>query len=298
MKLPQVGPPRLPTRREMLQLMGVGAAYALVPGCAPPKKEDTATPYKLKFLTATEAVTLGALADTILPPDSEPGGAQLGVVEYVDRLLSAFEGGGPIYAGGPNSGRRPFPNADGTPSKNSPANDFAEALPLDRVQEKAWRLMLYGSDGVTGGGPNDAIEGQKVVGLRNEIRSGLAAVAGLSDRPLDKLSLEERTALINDGAFDKAFRDQVIELVSEGAFSVPEYGGNKDLGGWKLTHNPGDAQPLGFSWFDTTTGSYKEDPNFPVSKANPYPDPAPLTSETREMVTFVIETFLGGKTFS
>jgi gluconate 2-dehydrogenase gamma chain len=40
-----------------------------------------------RFLTFPEARTLGVLADIIMPPDADPGGAWAGVVQFIDRKL-------------------------------------------------------------------------------------------------------------------------------------------------------------------------------------------------------------------
>ena len=62
---------------------------------------------ELRFLTAHEHAALDAAADRLIPPlDSHPGGAALGVADYVDGLLGAFTVDPPlIFAGGPFSGR-------------------------------------------------------------------------------------------------------------------------------------------------------------------------------------------------
>lgn len=43
-----------------------------------------------KYLTAEEAVELGAWVDQIIPPDETPGAQQTGVVYYIDAALGAF----------------------------------------------------------------------------------------------------------------------------------------------------------------------------------------------------------------
>ncbi len=60
----------------------------------------------------------------------------------------AFEGR-PIFAGGPFSDRNPFPDpTTGTPSDHFPANAFATAVPLTRLQRMAWTVRLLGADAV------------------------------------------------------------------------------------------------------------------------------------------------------
>ena len=257
-------------RREFMKWVGAGSAILILPpGCANAGG----------FLTTTEKKTLAALADQLLPPDDTPGGAALGAVEYIEALLTALDGKTPtILRGGPYSGRQALPDATGNPSSNLPANGFMMLLPLDRVQARAWHLRLYGSNHTDGGGPNDALLGP-VVGLRDQIRQGLAAANG---QTLDQL--------------DADFRDLLFGLVNEAAFGAPEYGGNPGGAGWKLVHFEGDQQPLGYSLFDTTTMSYHERPEAPVTTPNPGPDPEPLDDATKKLLDMVIG-FLGGKTF-
>ena len=58
-----------------------------------------------RFLTPHEHAALQAAADVLIPPvDEHPGGAALGVADYVDGLLAAFDSDPPrIWAGGPVS---------------------------------------------------------------------------------------------------------------------------------------------------------------------------------------------------
>ncbi len=257
-------------RRAFLKCVGAGSAMLLWPaGCA----------RRGGFLDDKERRTLAALADAILPPDDRPGGAALGTVAYVEALLTALDGAAPtVLRAGPYSGRQPFPDEHGAPSTMSPPNAFATALPLDRVALRAWQLRLYGSAGTPGGGPNDALLGP-VVGLREQLRQGLAAAAG---QPI--------------GNVDPDFVALVYGLVAEAAFGAPEYGGNPGGAGWAMVHFEGDMQPLGFSAFDTVSGGYVERPDLPVTTANPGADPEPLDDATRALLDEVFAA-LGGRTF-
>jgi len=48
------------------------------------------------------------------------------------------------------------------------------------------------------------------------------------------------------------FRSLLFEHTIEGLYSVPEYGGNKDLVGWKDISYPGDIQPRGYTAEETS----------------------------------------------
>lgn len=256
-------------RRQFLQSLGAASAVLVWPaGCA-----------RSGFLTSSERMTLAALADAILPPDDTPGGAALGAVDYIEALLTSLDGAAPsVLRAGPYSGRLPFADETGAPSANKPADAFLVPLPLDRVAARAWHLRLFGSSGTSGGGPNDAVLGP-VVGLRDQIRMGLAQSKG---QTIDNI--------------DRDFRDTLYALVSEAAFGAPEYGGNEGGAGWAMVHYEGDSQPFGYSQFDATTGQYRERADAPVSTPNPGADPEPLDDTTRALLDEVIAA-LGGKKF-
>ena len=100
----------VPSRRLFLKLVGSVPATALLgPGCG------TSGP---RYLTDTERRVLGACANAIVPPDdSGPGAGDLGAVDFIDNLLTAFEHDPPrLHAAGPFSDRNPYPAEDGSPS--------------------------------------------------------------------------------------------------------------------------------------------------------------------------------------
>jgi hypothetical protein len=267
-------------RRRLLHLIG---AAGLVVRCAP-------TASASGFLSADEKSALGALANAVIPPDADPGGEALGAVDYIERLVTTFDAHVPaLFGGGPFSGRQQQPDANGHPSSTLPPNDFTNFVELDRVSEYVWRLKLHGSAGVPGGAPNESMLGP-VIGIRDQLKKGLAAAMAASKAPLAKLSPADLADTFN--ALDKDFRDLMIDLVIEAAFSAPEYGGNKNLEGWRLTHYDGDSQPLGYSQWDGA--HYVERPDAPVSTANPGPDPAPMDAATRQVLETAI-AFLGGR---
>jgi hypothetical protein len=282
-------------RRRVLQWIGTTACTSALPtltfGCS------TSPPTQTGYFSDSDAAVLNALADAIIPPDDAPGGSQLGVVNYIATLLTAFDSDPPlIYAGGPNSGREPFPSSTGAPSATFPPNDFVNFLPLDRFQTQAWKLRIFGSSGVPGGGPNDAIAGP-VVGLRDAVATAISAGAALMPPGVAAADLTQAQKQTMLGGIDRATLATLIELVLEGAFTAPEYGGNPEMAGWQMCNFEGDSQPVGYSWFDPSTGTYTEDPNHPVSTPNPYPDPMPMDANTEAFIAMVISA-LGGKTFS
>src|SRR5439155_12984308 len=129
-------------RRELLRWIGASVAVSALPvGCGSSSNDQP--PALNGYFSDDERAMLSALADGILPPDDQPGGASFGAVAYIERLLTLFDHGDDppfVLASGPYSGRQPFANDDGTVGTSKPPDDFAHALALDRVTEHAWRL--------------------------------------------------------------------------------------------------------------------------------------------------------------
>jgi len=236
------------------------------------------------FFTPAERAALEALVDLVLPPDDTPGAAALGVVEYIERLLTAFDHAGvPHYLlGGSCSGRVPFPDAAGAPSTSFPPSGFDSWVPLDRYAEAELRLHLYGSASVPGGGPNDLVLGP-IVGLRDLLRDVLSRVITGGTGVVARLSPD--------------FQATLLRLVFEGTLCAPEYGGNAGGAGWRLAHFPGDVLPLGYTFFDPATHAYRERSDAPVSTADPGPDPAPFDAATEALLDALVRV-TGGEKFS
>jgi len=87
---------------------------------------------------------------------------------------------------------------------------------------------------------------------------------------------------------DRTFLDIAIQHTLEGCFAPPEYGGNRQGGGWRMIGIEGDSQPLGYSLFSQELGGYRERDGHPMSTPNPDergPDgelrPRPLSTDGR-----------------
>jgi hypothetical protein len=271
-------------RREFLKALGVVLAAFGAPLL---RVERSVARAKGRFFTKPERATLDALVDRILPPDDgEPGGKALGVSRYVETLLTALgkRKKPRLFAGGPFSGRNPFPDPrTGLPSRRRPRNDFKRFLPPTRTQALYWRGELYGTATVPELAAIDAQLGGAKLGLRDVYRAGLAKVDEVAQAtkggPFATLAVADQDAvlaMLDDGAFapdprreGQTFVDVLIRHTLEGAFGPPEYGGNADTAGWRLVGLEGDSQPLGFSIFSETSGSYVERPDHPMSTPNP-----------------------------
>ena len=177
------------------------------------------------FLTTDEHRTLDAACNRLIPPlDDHPGATALGAADYIDTLLGAFTFDPPrIWAGGPFSGR-----AGGDAQ-------FEQFLPLSRVEELAWRTRIEGSDGI----PEREFNGP-VVGWQQQYRDSLAAL-GTDFAAQDGDEQDRRLDA------DPAFKQVLYKHVCEGCYGAPEYGGNRNLGGWRAIQFDGDVQPRGYT---------------------------------------------------
>jgi hypothetical protein len=177
------------------------------------------------FLNDDERAVLAAAADRLIPPlGAHPGGAALGVVEYVDRLLAAFSFDPPlIFAGGPFSGR-----FGGDAS-------FASFLPLSPREELAWRTRIEGSQGRPEREFNGAVRGWQQI-----YREGIAAL-GPDFCDVDGDEQDRRLSA------ERELRNVLYAHACEGAYGAPEYGGNLGLEGWRVIGFPGDVQPRGYT---------------------------------------------------
>lgn len=153
---------------------------------------------------------LDAALDRLIPPDEAgPGAAGCGVAGYVDQLLGAFAFDPPrIWAGGPFSGR-----AGGDPG-------FDRWLPLAALDERAWRT--------------------RIGGWQQTYAAGLVALG--ADFP--ELSPDEQDARLQANPELTAL---LYEHACEGMYGAPEYGGNRDLAGWRSIGYAGDVQPRGWT---------------------------------------------------
>jgi len=177
------------------------------------------------FLTDHEHDVVAAAADRLIPPlDDHPGGAALGVADYVDKLLAAFTFDPPlIFAGGPFSGRFGGEAA------------FARFMPLSRLEEIAWRTRIEGSRGI----PEREINGP-TRGWQDVYRVGIAAL-GADFCTVDGVEQDRRLEVQRD------LRVVLYGHACEGAYGAPEYGGNRDLAGWRAIGWEGDVQPRGYT---------------------------------------------------
>jgi len=169
--------------------------------------------------------TVEAASERLIPAaEGHPGATALGVADYIDGLLGAFAVDPPrIWAGGPFSGRY-----GGEAS-------FGEFLRPSALEELAWRTRIEGSQGLA----ERELNGP-VTGWQQEYRDGIAALGSdFAALPADD----------QDARLDAVpeFKQLLYGHACEGAYGAPEYGGNRDLGGWRAIGFPGDVQPRGYA---------------------------------------------------
>lgn len=176
------------------------------------------------WLTDVEYRILAAACDRLIPADETPGAREAGVPDYIDILLGAFLFDPPrIWAKGPSSGRY---------GGQAAFSEFHRLSPLD---ELSWRTRIEGSAGL----PEREFNGP-VVGWQERYRRGLAALG----EDFDTLAPEEQDERLR---LDASFTELLYEHCCEGMYGAPEYGGNRELLGWRYIDFEGDVQPRGYT---------------------------------------------------
>ena len=177
------------------------------------------------YLETDEYAVVEAACERLIPPVAgHPGATVLGVADYIDGLLGAFSVDPPrIWAGGPFSGRY---GGDAS---------FDDFLPLSRLEELAWRTRIEGSQGIAERELNGPVKG-----WQQEYREGIAALGP----DFTGLPAEEQDARLDAVP---EFKRLLYGHACEGAYGAPEYGGNRDLAGWRAIGFPGDVQPRGYT---------------------------------------------------
>jgi gluconate 2-dehydrogenase gamma chain len=206
-------------RRDFLKGAVLGGVAAATASNLPQSAQAVATPTAAtpheaslpapgyQFLNLEEAAFVEALADHMVPADDlSPKGTDMGINVYIDRAL----------AGGWGKGERLYmqgPWKLGVPSQGY-------QLPLTPAQ-------LY--------------------------RAGVAAANAHCrksyGKPFDRLSDEQREEVLlglstgkiafESGLPVRPFWITLYQMVMEGMFSDPIYGGNRDKAGWRLIGFPG-----------------------------------------------------------
>ena len=169
-----------------------------------PDRTDTRPGYL--FFTTDEAAFVEAAAGRLIPEDETgPGAREAGVPRFIDRQLA-----GPYGAGDHFYLATPMPK--GTPTQGwqmgAPAIVYRDAI----LQVNRWTADAYG-------GPFATLAADK------------------QDEALK--ALEGGDAQLKGGVDGKAFFALLLQNVVEGYFADPIYGGNRDMGAWRMIGFPG-----------------------------------------------------------
>jgi len=166
---------------------------------------------------ATARLIPGPLDDPL--EMGHPGAREANVTRYIDTMLGALTvTPEKIHAGGPWSNR-----SGGT------TNYMANFIPLTAPQRLGWQKKLA------------SLQKQYADGVKALDAAASGDFVGADNNTKDQV-------LTNAGAF----RDLLFTHAIEGMYSIPEYGGNQNLVGWKEIKFKGDTQPRGYTPAEVT----------------------------------------------
>lgn len=163
------------------------------------------------FFTPAEAAFVEAAVARLIPSDATgPGAIEADVPRFIDRQLA-----GPYGAGDHFYLQPPFPK--GLPTQGwqmgAPSEVYRSAVPsIDR-----WSVATYG-------------------------RPFAALDPAAQDEALK--ALEDGKADLGGGSDAKAFFTLLLQNTIEGYFADPVYGGNRDMGPWRMIGFPGARYDL------------------------------------------------------
>lgn len=189
-------------RRDWLRRVGAGGALPLVGQVAPATVAHARTADGHVFFTAADIAFLTPAVDRLLPEDGFPSASQAGVLTYIDRQLAGPYGAGErLYLKGPLR--------QGTP-------------------EQGYQLGL----------PPAAVYRESLDALASH-----AAGRGFASR-----APEEQDAFLRQLEAGRwmlkrvpsaVFFETLLANCIEGYFADPQYGGNRDMAGWRMVGFPG-----------------------------------------------------------
>lgn len=220
---------RRATRRELLTggafvvggAVGAGIALGATGGGGTTTKTVVATQkLPLRALTPAEADTVTAMAERIFPKDaSGPGATDAGVVTYIDGQLAGGWGNGErMYMQGPFH----------------EAQDSGHGYQLPLTPREVYRRALAKIDDYCRKRYHGAPFSDLKPAQQDEVLTALES--GKVDLGL---------AHGKHGFTSADFFTMLLQNVTEGLFSDPMYGGNRNMVGWKWVGFPGDPMAYG-----------------------------------------------------
>jgi gluconate 2-dehydrogenase gamma chain len=160
------------------------------------------------FFTPQEVAFIEAAVGRLIPNDPVgPGAVEANVPFFLDRQLAGkFGRGDHYYLGGP------WPK--GTPEQGYQTRFSPSQL---------YRAAIAAIDKYAGANFNGALFGKLETSNQDKVLKGL----------------ESGEIKLDDGVDSKTFFAMLLQNTKEGYFSDPIYGGNKDMGAWKMIGFPG-----------------------------------------------------------
>ena len=205
-----------PRRRAII---AIPVAAGLAACTSAPKREPR--PATFLFFTAHQAAVVEAATARIAPGPRDdpaeaghPGAREADVTGYIDTLLGALDDQN-IFAGGPWSNRH-----------TSGPNLMARFTPLNPVARIAWR--------------------NRIIAWQEQYTKGISQLDKLAGGDFTKKPPAQQDKILATKSVSE-FTSLLFEHTIEGLYSSPEYGGNKNLVGWKEIGFPGDIQPRGYT---------------------------------------------------
>jgi gluconate 2-dehydrogenase gamma chain len=194
-------------RRSLLFGVANVAAGTMVAACAPEAVEKTTEKYHPTYFTDPEWRFINAAVDRFIPTgDDGPGAVESGVPEFIDRQLELPYGHGAyFYMQGPF--QENVPAQFGYQLRFTPRELYREGIAqIETTCRTRW----------------------------NEPFADLTAIK--QDELLKQLESSQST---RPDPIAHAFFAQLLENTKEGYFADPLYGGNRNMGAWRMIGFPG-----------------------------------------------------------
>jgi Gluconate 2-dehydrogenase subunit 3 len=217
-------------RRSLLKRTALFGAATLLPAALRAEAVAAAAGPALRIFTKGEYdVVVEATARLIPGPSDDPseaghpGAREAMAVRYIDGLLGALRSDpARVYASGPFSSR------GGTKT-----DDMERFVPLTPAQTWAWERRLEG--------------------WRRSYVSGIVSLDRLAHGSFVVVSTSTKDKIL--ARDPEGFTTLLFGHAIEAMYSVPEYGGNADLVGWRDIGFPGDTQPMGYAPNEVSSSS-------------------------------------------
>jgi hypothetical protein len=214
-----------PSRRTVVTALGFVPLASIAPSVLVESQARAAAGHGYRFFNAHQAAVVKAAAARLVPGPNDdptekalnsPGATEADVIRYIDTMLSVFDHHHPpkIFAGGPWSNRA-----------GGHVNHMRHFVKPARRQVVAWK--------------------KRTRQLRHQYVAAVKKLdAASSTHNFAKASSNEQDQILTnlDGV-----RELIFGHTIEGMYSVPEYGGNRNLVGWKEIGFPGDVMPRGYT---------------------------------------------------